>query len=124
MHADDESPWEPLEGGPVEIPLEDFMDLHPFAPEDIPSVAEAYLEAAREAGLQEVRLIHGRGRGVQKERVRQLLGRLDWVEHFEEAPAERGGWGATLVWLRRSGSGGGGENPGKPQADGGHERDE
>ena len=124
MNVDDESPLEPFENDePVEIPLEDFMDLHPFAPRDIPSVAEAYLEAAREAGLREVRLIHGRGKGVQKERVRQLLGRLDWVEHFEQAPAERGGWGATIVWLRASGRGSG-EHLGEPQADGGNESDE
>ncbi len=85
--------------GPVEVPLEDSLDLHSFAPADIPSVVEEYLLAAREAGLTEVRLIHGRGRGVQKARVQALLSRLPFVAAAFEAPADRGGWGATVVRL-------------------------
>jgi DNA-nicking Smr family endonuclease len=85
---------------PVILPIEDSIDLHAFVPKDVPSVVEAYLEAAREAGLEEVRIIHGRGKGVQKERVRQLLGRSEHVAHFEEATPDRGGWGATVVKLR------------------------
>jgi DNA-nicking Smr family endonuclease len=85
---------------PVILPVEDSIDLHAFVPKDVPSVVEAYLEAAREAGLEEVRIIHGRGKGVQKERVRQLLGRSEHVAHFEEATPDRGGWGATVVKLR------------------------
>lgn len=85
----------------VELPIEDHIDLHPFAPRDIPEVVTAYLEAAFEEGHREVRLIHGRGKGVQKERVRQVVAASALVEHFEEAPADRGGWGATLVWLKR-----------------------
>jgi DNA-nicking Smr family endonuclease len=89
---------------PVRLPLEDFLDLHPFAPAEIPNVVEAYLESAREAGLQEVRLIHGRGRGVQRAIVHSLLGRLPGIVRAYEAPAERGGWGATVVVLRDSGN--------------------
>ena len=95
---DDEHPDEPDE--PVVLPIEDSIDLHAFAPKDIPSVVESYLEAAREAGFQEVRVIHGRGKGIQKERVRQVVGRSEHVLHFEEATPERGGFGATVVRLK------------------------
>ena len=88
---------------PVVLPIEDWIDLHAFAPRDVPSVVESYLEAARAAGWREVRIVHGRGKGVQKERVRQLLGRSPLVEHFEEATPERGGYGATVVRLRPRG---------------------
>jgi len=90
---------------PVVVPIEDWIDLHAFAPGDVPSVVESYLEAAREAGFREVRIVHGRGKGVQKERVRQVLGRSPLVAHFEEATPERGGYGATVVRLRPRGEG-------------------
>ena len=85
---------------PVALPIEDSIDLHAFATKDIPGVVESYLEAAREAGFQEVRIIHGRGKGIQKERVRQVLGRSEHVTHFEEATPDRGGFGATLARLK------------------------
>ncbi len=85
---------------PVILPIEDSIDLHTFAPRDIPDVVQSYLEAAHEDGLEEVRIIHGRGRGVQKERVRQVLEKSDLVESFEEATPDRGGWGATVVRLK------------------------
>ena len=88
---------------PVEIPIEDSLDLHRFRPGEIGELVEAYLEAAQEAGFREVRLIHGRGRGVQRDRVRRLLERSPHVERFADAPGERGGWGATLAWLRLGG---------------------
>jgi DNA-nicking Smr family endonuclease len=88
----------------VVLPIEDSIDLHPFAPKDVPSVVESYLEAAREAGLEEVRVIHGRGKGVQKERVRQVLARSPHVTHFEEATPDRGGFGATVVKLKLTGA--------------------
>lgn len=88
---------------PVTVPIEDAIDLHPFPPRDIPAVVDSYLEAAHEAGFLEVRLIHGRGKGVQRERIRQLLEKHPLVREFREAPRERGGWGATLVWLKEMG---------------------
>jgi DNA-nicking Smr family endonuclease len=94
--ADDESPFPE----PVEIPIGDSLDLHYFHAREIGEVVDAYLEAAAERGIREVRIIHGRGRGVQRHRVHVHLARSPHVEHFEEAPADRGGWGATLVWLR------------------------
>jgi dsDNA-specific endonuclease/ATPase MutS2 len=93
-----DEPEEP--DAPVVVPIEDAIDLHAFAPKDIPSVVESYLEAARAAGFAEVRIIHGRGRGVQKERVRQVLGRSEHVLGFEAATPERGGFGATVVTLK------------------------
>jgi dsDNA-specific endonuclease/ATPase MutS2 len=84
---------------PVPIPIEDALDLHAFAPRDIPGVVGDYLEAAHARGFTEVRLIHGRGRGVQRAVVQSLLGRHPLVLRFADAPAERGGWGATIVTL-------------------------
>jgi DNA-nicking Smr family endonuclease len=94
-------PEEPF-SEPHVLPVEDALDLHAFSPKDIPSVVESYLESASEAGFEEVRLIHGRGKGVQKRRVQSVLARSPHVKGFAEAPPERGGWGATLVWLKPS----------------------
>jgi DNA-nicking Smr family endonuclease len=94
--ADTKSPF----AEPVVLPLEDFIDLHPFHPKDIPSVVEEYLEQCRQAGLKEVRIIHGRGTGVQRNIVRSILQRHLLVLSFQDAPAEVGGWGATVVVLR------------------------
>jgi DNA-nicking Smr family endonuclease len=87
------------EDEPVVLPIEDAIDLHAFAPRDIPSVVEEYLRAAAERGFREVRLIHGRGRGVQRRRVHEVLAESPLVERFGDAPPERGGLGATLAWL-------------------------
>jgi dsDNA-specific endonuclease/ATPase MutS2 len=83
------------------IEIEDAIDLHGFQPKEIPAVVESYLEAAIERGLSEVRLIHGRGKGVQRERVQALLARHPMVEAFGDAPAYQGGWGATVARLRK-----------------------
>ena len=83
----------------VELPIEDFIDLHSFRPRDVRSVVESYLEQAIESGFREVRLIHGRGIGVQREIVRSVLSKHPGVTAFADAPGERGGWGATVVRL-------------------------
>lgn len=85
---------------PVEIPIEDTLDLHPFRPNEIRDVAREYLEAARERGFRQVRLIHGRGIGVQRANVQSLLRSLDFVESFADADPTGGGWGATVVVLK------------------------
>jgi dsDNA-specific endonuclease/ATPase MutS2 len=85
---------------PIEIPIEESIDLHWFRPSEIGDVVEGYLEAAIEKGFREVRLIHGRGRGVQRNRVQRLLDRHPGVERYVDAPGDRGGWGATIAWLR------------------------
>jgi hypothetical protein len=87
---------------PVEIPIEDALDLHPFPPRDIPDVVASYLEEAAARGLDEVRVIHGRGIGVQRERVRSLLAKHPLVLEYSDATPDRGGWGATLVRLKPS----------------------
>lgn len=84
---------------PVVVPIEDALDLHSFQPREILDVVDAYLDAAREKGLGEVRLIHGRGKGVQRARIQQMLASDPRVVRWQEAPPQRGGWGATLVWL-------------------------
>jgi DNA-nicking Smr family endonuclease len=89
--------WESQE--PVEIPITDVLDLHTFAPRDIKAVVEAYLEEAHARGLRYLRIIHGRGIGVQREIVRTTLAQTPYVETYSDAPAEAGGWGATLVTL-------------------------
>jgi DNA-nicking Smr family endonuclease len=86
---------------PVPIPIEDALDLHAFAPRDVPSVVDEYLRAAHARGFREVRLIHGRGIGVQRRIVQALLGTHALVLRYADAPAGRGGWGATVVTLRR-----------------------
>ena len=93
---------QPPETPPVQIPIEDALDLHAFAPRDVRSVLDEYLRVAAERGFREVRLIHGRGIGVQRQAVRTLLQGHPLVAAFQDAPAERGGWGATVVVLRGS----------------------
>lgn len=85
---------------PVVLPVEDALDLHPFRPDEIPDVVRAYLEQAVVAGFAEVRLIHGRGIGVQRERVRSVLASHPAVLEYRDAPPQRGGWGATVARLR------------------------
>jgi DNA-nicking Smr family endonuclease len=83
------------------VPIEDTLDLHAFAPRDIPSVVEEYVRAAREAGLREVRLIHGRGKGVQRGIVQAALEKDPLVESFDDAPGSH--LGATVARLTSSG---------------------
>ena len=85
---------------PVRIPITDVFDLHTVPPRDVKPVVEAYLEEAHKLGFKALRIIHGRGIGVQRETVRAVLAKTDFVESFQDAPAEAGGWGATLVTLR------------------------
>jgi DNA-nicking Smr family endonuclease len=85
---------------PVRLPTEDVLDLHAFAPKEIPSVVEEYLTQCRQGGLFEVRLIHGKGTGTQRAVVRRLLADHPDVLSFADAPPQAGAWGATLVRLR------------------------
>jgi DNA-nicking Smr family endonuclease len=83
------------------LEIEDSIDLHGFQPADVLNVVVDYLEEAVARGFAEVRLIHGRGKGVQRARVRELLRDHPMVQAYTDAPAPRGGWGATIVWLRK-----------------------
>jgi DNA-nicking Smr family endonuclease len=86
---------------PIRIPVSDVFDLHTITPRDARAAVESYLEEAHRLGLSALRIIHGRGIGVQREMVRSILARTEFVEWFGDAPEEAGGWGATLVTLRR-----------------------
>ena len=90
--------WEP-NGEPVRIPITDVFDLHTVAPREVRDVLEAYLEEAHRLGFEHLRIIHGRGIGVQREIVRSVLSKTPFVASFSDAPAEAGGWGATVVTL-------------------------
>ncbi|HXI41309.1 MAG TPA: Smr/MutS family protein [Bryobacteraceae bacterium] len=85
---------------PVRIPITDVFDLHTVPPRDVKPIVEAYIEEARKMGFRALRIIHGRGIGVQREIVRGVLAKTEFVESFEDAPADAGGWGATIVTLR------------------------
>ncbi|HYO63458.1 MAG TPA: Smr/MutS family protein [Pyrinomonadaceae bacterium] len=106
--ADDEEagfdPFDPFPE-PVRVPLTDVLDLHTVAPREVRRVVESYLEEAREAGFRGVRIIHGKGVGVQRELVRTVLARTPFVESFSDAPPEAGGWGATVARFSREGGG-------------------
>jgi dsDNA-specific endonuclease/ATPase MutS2 len=84
---------------PVEIPITDSFDLHSFAPSEIRDVVEAYLAEAHKAGFKIVRIIHGKGVGVQREIVRKVLSETDFVKAFKNAPEFSGSWGATIAEL-------------------------
>ncbi len=84
---------------PVELPIDGVLDLHAFNPKEVPDLLVDYLSACKEKGVRTVRIIHGKGTGVQKARVRSLLSKNPIVAGFKDAPPEAGGWGATIVEL-------------------------
>ena len=88
------------ENEPIRIPITDVFDLHTIPPRDVQAVVEEYLAEAHRLGFTALRIIHGRGIGVQREIVRAILARTPFVAEFRDAPAEAGGWGATIVTLR------------------------
>ena len=88
---------------PIRIPITDVFDLHTIPPRDVKAVVEEYLAEAHRLGFRALRIIHGRGIGVQREMVRAILARTTFVAEFRDAPAEAGGWGATIVTLRDTG---------------------
>lgn len=92
---------DPDNESPHVVPIEEAIDLHAFQPRDVVSVVEEYIRAAARAGLREVRLIHGRGRGVQRGMVQAALERHPFVETFRDAPDSH--LGATIVILKAGG---------------------
>ncbi|HJZ97179.1 MAG TPA: Smr/MutS family protein [Candidatus Solibacter sp.] len=84
---------------PIRIPITDVFDLHTIPPRDVKAVVEEYLAEAHRLGFRALRIIHGRGIGVQREMVRAILARTPFVAEYRDAPGEAGGWGATLVTL-------------------------
>ena len=90
----DDTPYEP-----VQLPITDTFDLHSVSPRDVKMVVEEYLFEAHRLGFKALRIIHGRGIGVQREMVRAVLAKTPFVKAFADAPLEAGGWGATVVTL-------------------------
>ena len=86
---------------PVPLPIEDVLDLHTFRPKEIPHLLQDYIAACIDAGIYSLRIIHGKGTGVLRERVHAILKRHPQVVSYGLAPANAGGWGATVVELKR-----------------------
>ena len=93
INMNDDNPF----AEPVEIPITDSLDLHSFSPKEIRDVVEAYLIEAHKKGFRIVRIIHGKGVGIQRETVRNVLAETDFVESFKNAPEFSGSWGATIA---------------------------
>lgn len=89
-----------MEMEPVKIPITDELDLHLFQPREYPDLLADYLVECQQAGIHRVRIIHGKGSGFQRRRVRQILAEMPMVESFADAPPQSGGWGATIVILK------------------------
>ena len=87
---------------PVVIEITDVFDLHTIPPKQVKTVVEEYLREAHAKGFRVVRIIHGKGIGVQREIVRTVLGRTDFVLDWTDAPPDAGGLGATIVRLKES----------------------
>ena len=88
---------------PIDVPISDVFDLHTISPRDVKRVVEEYLREAERAGFGSVRIIHGKGIGVQREMVRSILARTSFVVDWTDAPPEAGGLGATIVRLKTPG---------------------
>jgi dsDNA-specific endonuclease/ATPase MutS2 len=102
--AGDEAEIDPFDPfpEPVEIEIRDVLDLHTVPPREVRRVVEAYLEEARRRGFRSVRIIHGKGRGVQRATVRAVLSRTPFVQGWADAPPEAGGTGATVAHLNQT----------------------
>ncbi len=88
---------------PVEIPIDGILDLHTFNPKEVKPLLHDYITACREKGIFSLRIIHGKGTGVLKKRVQSILASHPDVISMADAPAQRGGWGATLAELKKDG---------------------
>lgn len=96
---DDAPPWADDFPAPVELPIDGILDLHQFPPREAADLVREYLDACRERGVLDVRIIHGKGIGALRELVHAQLKRHPAVESFALA-GDASGWGATLVRLR------------------------
>ena len=94
--VDDVDPDNPFPD-PVILEITDVFDLHSVRPREVDAVVEEYLHQAHDKGFRSVRIIHGKGIGVQREVVRSILARTSFVFDYTDAPSEAGGWGATVV---------------------------
>lgn len=95
---EDQCPWD----APVEVPLNGILDLHAFQPREALAAVDATIEACIEKGIFDLRVIHGKGRGVLRNQVTAFLSAHPSVASYQTAPIDAGGWGATLVRLKRT----------------------
>ena len=86
---------------PTEIPIGGTLDLHTFAPSEAKALVTEYVEVCAARGIRDLRIVHGKGTGALRRTVEALLPRLPLVESFRPADDSAGGWGATLVRLRK-----------------------
>lgn len=86
---------------PIELPIENELDLHTFHPKDIPDLLPEYFATCKDKGIFSIRVIHGKGKGILKKRVHEILTKSPLVKSFKDAPAESGSWGATIVDLKQ-----------------------
>jgi len=102
VDSDEDDTFDPDNPFPelITIEITDVFDLHTIQPREVKAVVEEYLEQARAKGFQSVRIIHGKGIGVQREMVRSILARTDFVCDWTDAPSDAGGWGATIVLFK------------------------
>jgi dsDNA-specific endonuclease/ATPase MutS2 len=100
-HPEEESHRDPEET--IVVPIEDTLDLHTFRPAEVKDLLHDYLEAALQKGFGEVVIIHGKGSGILREKVRSILRKHPLVDSFRDAGALHGGWGATTVRLSKKG---------------------
>lgn len=86
---------------PVEQPIDGVLDLHTFRPADVKDLVPEYLAACRKRGILHIRIIHGKGTGTLRKLVESVLEKLPYVKSFRTAEEGGGGWGATLVELKK-----------------------
>ena len=86
---------------PITLPIDGVLDLHTFSPREIEDLLDDYIQECVHTGIFDIRIIHGKGKGILKNRVHAILARHPLVESFTQAPLEAGGWGAVLVRLKK-----------------------
>lgn len=86
---------------PVEYPIDGVIDLHYFNPHEVKSLIPEYIYTCLEKGIFIIRIIHGKGKGILRSRVHSILSRIEEVESFRLAGEDEGGWGATIVYLKK-----------------------
>jgi len=100
MEMNDHNDIDPTTEIPIELPIDGVLDLHTFLPRELDDLLHDYIQACLDSGIIDIRIIHGKGKGVLRDRVYSILKRHPRVERFVQAPEEAGGWGAVLVRLK------------------------
>lgn len=98
--GEDQENQDSIEEPPFIVPIDGVLDLHTFSPKELPGLLDDYFHECLELGIMDVRVIHGKGKGILRDRVRSILKRHKLVKGFETASIDSGGWGATLVKLK------------------------